>query len=190
MKEIELAHALTLSHVPRWVIVDTVKKQSVADHTIRTLYFAVEIAHRIHRTYTIMSIDIPRLALIAAFHDVTESTTGDVPTPFKRKLEADQNVIWPDKGSKADGIEGAIVNMADAVEALTFLRRYGVFPSGQVVRDLNIHVASALLRLQEEAVRTYSVRMPGMDQGLLLATMGKRLDDIVADVIAIGVSYE
>lgn len=179
--------ALTLSHVPRWAIVDTLRKQTVADHSYRTIIIALELADRVHKPYPNMNIDLGKLAILAAYHDVEEGITGDIPTPFKR---SQTNVIWPDSHSKPDGIEGAILHMADAMEAVTFLERYGTVKEGRVMKDMWDHVGRAKERLFSQAIKTYNHHMPGMDPANLDRSMTEKLEWIVNDMIHTGHSYE
>ncbi len=187
MHKSQFEKALTLSHVPRWVIVDTMKEQTVADHSFRTMMISLEIADRIHGSAISTGINKDRLLLMAALHDIDEGSTGDIPTPFKRSLTC---VEWPDQDFKEDGVEGAIVAMADVIEAVTFLQRYGVSKSGKVMNAMWPNVEEAKNRLIAKAVAAYSHNMPGMDQELLTVSMSHKIKVIVDEVLRTVAYYE
>jgi len=121
-----LTDLLALSHVPRWNIVDHSKAQSVADHTFRVMVIATEIAARNE-----MGIGWEGMLYIL-HHDADESYSADIPTPAKRKLglKIDSLALCPWIGDWV-GLEfisvkvKAIIDLADQIEAYTFIRRYG-----------------------------------------------------------------
>jgi hypothetical protein len=182
--------ALTLSHVPRWAIVDTNRNQTVSDHTYRVCTIALELVNRINVTHTMMSIDVGRVLFIGIYHDIEEGITGDMPTPFKREMERLYNVQWPGVDAKEKNLEGSIINMADAIEAYTFLKRYSIVPDGRVAEGMRDHVNTAKDELHRYLCLAYDRQMPGMDQALMSSTLRNKLDDIVEDVVRVGTYYE
>jgi 5'-deoxynucleotidase YfbR-like HD superfamily hydrolase len=73
-----------LSVVTRWVVVNTIKDQSVAEHCFNVERIALRIAmqwFRISRVETLYFI-----SQVALHHDDDESITGDIPGPSKHIL--------------------------------------------------------------------------------------------------------
>jgi 5'-deoxynucleotidase YfbR-like HD superfamily hydrolase len=151
------------------------------------MIIAIEIADRIHQIYTSMHIDMDKLARMAAYHDVEEGMTGDIPTPFKRQAT---NVIWPDQKYKEDGIEGAIVSVADTVEALTFLKRYGVIKEGRVMDGMWPNLKENKEKLFIKAIETYNHHMPGIEQEPLVKNLSTKIGDIIDDIVRTVAYYE
>jgi len=112
---IVLSKALSLAHVPRWCIVDTIKNQSVAEHSYNVTVIAMAIYDQI-RLYINetgnLKINILEKALL---HDIKESITGDIPSPMKCRDE----VLDCSLGD-------AIVHVSDYIEAIIFIDRYGI----------------------------------------------------------------
>jgi len=75
-----LDEVLRMSCVPRWVIIDMVREQSVAEHALNTTIIAKDIAERLK----IPSEDIVAYCLV---HDLPEVVTGDIPSSFKRHVK-------------------------------------------------------------------------------------------------------
>jgi hypothetical protein len=120
-----LTDLLALSHVPRWAIVRHHGHQNVADHTFRVLVIYTELCRRLE-----IEIFVPGL-LYALYHDAPESRTGDIPTPAKERIEVigseEDFVPWmidigyPDP----DPVHEKLVQLADLIEAHTFIERHG-----------------------------------------------------------------
>lgn len=68
-----------LSHVPRWTVVPTIRKQSVAEHTFNVLWITKYLRSQLPSVY--FDNDILSSALS---HDLDEAVTGDVPAPNKQ----------------------------------------------------------------------------------------------------------
>ena len=115
----EIQDILLLQDVPRWAIVRTNKKQSVAEHTFNVVMIARAIAKE---------AGVPDTELIkyALDHDIDEVITGDIPSPAKARM-----------GIKGKGYEGTgkllcsaeqalIVEVADVMEACLFISENGV----------------------------------------------------------------
>lgn len=71
-----------LQFVPRWVITRNIHSRNVAEHSFYIALWALRIAE-----YAKMAPEI-RLCIvrIALIHDVEETITGDIPSPFKSAL--------------------------------------------------------------------------------------------------------
>lgn len=111
---------LRASHVKRWHIVETSKRQSVAEHSFNVILFAQHIAQ-------LEGIDPTSLVLYAVQHDLDEVVTGDVPTPVKiavtgRKLTVANRVA-------------ELVKIADYLDAIHFLAMYGIGAHAKLVRN-------------------------------------------------------
>lgn len=120
---------LKLSHVPRWSIVDTIKTQSVADHSFRVAAITKYIAEELKRLYN-TRLDIDYVVCRALMHDIEESRTGDMPCTRKY---SDVNDIKDNIARKS--LYDMIIKLADTIEAIVFIKRYGVKPD-RVVNEL------------------------------------------------------
>lgn len=115
-----------LSWVPRWVIVNTIQKQTVAEHSFYVALLADRIA-------TILGIPVDdfklryRLQRAALTHDMFESISGDLPSPYKRCISDDAAYSKYrhlfEEEIPVDEIEYKIIKIADLMEALIFLER-------------------------------------------------------------------
>lgn len=124
-----------MQRVPRWGIVPTIQRQSVAEHS----FFVAAMAHRIALViqWRGSEWDYTTLNRWALLHDSLEAVTGDVPTPIKKHLgelkSAEHHLNteicrefqtlkeWMgSKDVRAAAIE-RIVSFADSIEAVCFL---------------------------------------------------------------------
>lgn len=132
-----LNDALALSFVTRWTTVNTVRYQSVADHAYR----AALIAYEIYRVYFTSNELVRPFNLLwhALTHDVDEAILGDIPSPAKKFLRPRRD-IPTDALPRTPDIdvtitEMAITNLADKIEAVTFIRRHGCGPHAKRIED-------------------------------------------------------
>lgn len=107
---------LALSYVPRWTIVPHSRPQSVGDHTFRVAVIAMELAVRTASKVTMLQL------YGALVHDLEECRTGDIPSPAKPAGAAPPIDEWD-----------RLVRLADLIEALTYIDRWGVGPHAQRV---------------------------------------------------------
>ena len=120
MEKLQFQNALRLSHVPRWVIVDMLKNQSVADHTYRTMVISLRLMKKLKVE------ELPNILACILIHDLEEAETGDLPSNHKTDMP---------KNGKCKDLQEAVIKMADTVEATIWLERYGVRP-GRIRRWL------------------------------------------------------
>lgn len=124
---------LDLSHVRRWQTHPVAKDQSVAEHSYRVCIIALMI-------YEAMPISSgnkwpfeARLMRWALVHDGPEVKTGDLPNPAKRiigreawrKLEFAACPWYEAEVPPEPSLESVLVGLADTLEALSWLKRYG-----------------------------------------------------------------
>ena len=112
-----LRRALTLSVVPRWAIVNTIKQQSVAEHT----HNVASIARWLLEFYELSNIELADVLIYALDHDTAESVTGDVPATAKRAGYVIENTIG--RTAAASNSAKELVKLADHLEAKWFIRR-------------------------------------------------------------------
>lgn len=105
----ELQKCRRLAIVPRWVVIPTIQKQSVAEHsyhvTVLSKYVAAFHVNRTTRSF------VSNVVNYALRHDMYEAIEGDTPGPTK-------------KGRKNPGDLSPhenVVKIADILEALLFL---------------------------------------------------------------------
>ena len=118
-----LERFLKLSYVPRWVIVDRRKEQSVADHSFRVAAITVALLDEVHRVQHVDDDVRHRALWRAVSHDLDEAESGDIPTPYKAKM-------GPELSVKPPVFADEVVSVADTLEALIFIDRYIVRPVG------------------------------------------------------------
>lgn len=121
-----------LSDVPRWVIVRTIQKQSVMDHSARVAIVAPRIAAKYFGVADPAGLFvITRWALL---HDRPEAFSGDIPTPGKKfwmgvnhdnfhaPKFTEHPLEWSRTNIKPDFIR-RVVKAADYFEALVFIAK-------------------------------------------------------------------
>lgn len=133
-----ITDALALSHVPRWVIVPTVRTQSVAEHSFNVAMIVQEILTRCPELVTGDPPAIRREAAIwhALTHDIDESVTGDIPGIAKRWMRSKRDIpdLVPDVPLVGVTLgEMRLVKLADTIDAYTWLRRNTNSPHGYKV---------------------------------------------------------
>ena len=106
-----------LSSVKRWHIIDTLKEQSVAEHTLNVMLIVREVYTRLG--WKVMGDQFNDVL----DHDMDEVLTGDIPSPAKPKKD------WSEVST-----EYLILKACDIVEGLVFINHYGMGPSGDHAR--------------------------------------------------------
>jgi 5'-deoxynucleotidase len=79
----------TLSVVPRWTVIRTLGKDTVAAHSFYVALYADEIA-----AFIGWKGNKHLLLKYALFHDAEESLTGDVPGPVKKFIMSRDGAVW------------------------------------------------------------------------------------------------
>ena len=116
-----------LQHVPRWVIIRSLRQQSVAEHSYYVAIYATYIAKLLH----LRQEDINWITNYALTHDFEEMVSGDIPTPFKRQLMLKDNAIFKASTKRAEQLQSntssnikyckEVVKVADLFEACMYL---------------------------------------------------------------------
>jgi hypothetical protein len=114
----QLRQLLTLSHVPRWGIIDTTKNQTVGEHTFRVMALAKALCFYI-TPHASIAVDLGVVLVEALTHDQDECESGDMPTPYKRRMGLCNQVV-------KEIPERRVVKLADTLEAVIHLDRYGI----------------------------------------------------------------
>ena len=144
-----------LSDVPRWVIVRTIQKQSVMDHSARVAIVAPRIAIKYFGVVESDYQTLYQVSRLALLHDRPESLSGDIPTPAKKfwmGLNHDQFHApkWNEHPETNDYLR-RIVKAADYFEALVFLAKEESMGNKtlSVVRyDVELNFNSAFLDME------------------------------------------
>jgi 5'-deoxynucleotidase YfbR-like HD superfamily hydrolase len=106
-----------LSVVPRWTILHTIQKQSVAEHCFNVERIALTIAEEwFNITDKLILFSISQLAL---HHDDEEALTGDIPATAKKYIKVDMLPMYTNYTSE----DYDIVKLADLMEAWWFLNQ-------------------------------------------------------------------
>lgn len=129
-----LIETLRLTYVPRWNIVPVSRPQTVAEHSWRVGIIAASLASK-------LGLDESQFAqcvLYASVHDLGEVRSGDLPTPYKSTLEnihpgiidkadmAYDSEVTDTRAAFKGTTVGAVVKIADYVEAIHYLDLWGV----------------------------------------------------------------
>jgi 5'-deoxynucleotidase len=149
---------LRACHVRRWHIVQTTREQTLAEHSFAVAVIAGSLAAAMRWNGLLQ--DKSKLALLqwSLAHDIIEVRTGDMPTPFKRELEAVGGKGIVEKAEDRVDIETmsayrqirgtdieTIVKLADQIEAIFFLQDNGVGAHAKQVLDgLRAHLSEAV----------------------------------------------
>ena len=113
---------LLLQEVKRYPISYVNRDQSVAEHSFNVLLLAMYLIEQEGDK------DLEAAVMqYAIYHDIDEIETGDIPSPFKRRLRMEcPAVIKLLDGEKFVATEvRAIVKLADCIEAIYYLNHFG-----------------------------------------------------------------
>ena len=139
---------LRACHVKRWHIVQTSREQTLAEHSFAVAVIAGSLAAAMRWNGLLQESGKLKLLQWALAHDIIEVRTGDMPTPFKRDLEAvggkgivekaedrvDADTMAAYRQVRGTEIE-TIVKLADQIEAIFFLQDNGVGAHAKQVLD-------------------------------------------------------
>jgi 5'-deoxynucleotidase YfbR-like HD superfamily hydrolase len=150
-----LTDCLHLSIVPRWSVVPVLRQQSVAEHAYRVAVIALEIADKMNKKG--VPVDPNWVIRWAIFHDGEECYTADIPTPFKKSLNAKIPMsIWQwirEELARVYGrLEHDIVKAADGMEAIDFLTRWGNGPEAKLVA---LHILDRMTQISVKIQNKY-----------------------------------
>lgn len=127
---------LRLSAVPRWVIVNTIQKQSVAEHSFNVAIIAPRIAINHFGVSQRDFETLYRITRYALLHDQYEAFTGDIPSPAKAALGIKENPSEFDtrvnEYEPASELIERVVKVADYIDAILFLSREMEMGNGSV----------------------------------------------------------
>ena len=171
MPDLKLRDVYRCTHVERWNVVDTVRRQNVAEHQ----YLVALVVDR-YCTLLGLGPSVRGEAVVTALkHDLAEVLTGDVPTPTKRHLngsfeELERSVTFDGRDTRSTQRVKELVNFADLVEAAVWLGRYGL---GSHARKVRRHLETQLLELDPENARLLLYEceeveetLPGLSEGV------------------------
>lgn len=144
-----LRKRLQLAQVKRWPICTMMREQSVAEHSFNVCMIAYDLATFYPAADP--EVFLPKVLAYALSHDMDEVETGDIPSPFKRKLRAECPSVIPvlDGEPKADDQIRALVKLADYLEAVYYLREFG--GSRTATTDIYDDIQRNLARYLDEA---------------------------------------
>jgi 5'-deoxynucleotidase len=162
---------LRVGHVKRWHNVNTIRQQTVAEHSFMVMLMALDLFQ------TMVGIDSEgrdgspgyayRILVNAMLHDAPEVATGDTPTPAKhlmRSITGDPDLF--DKMDKAlmpeemygvrlgDNDIEPYIKMADTIESYHFIHDNGAGTHAQIV-------ISGARRKMEDMVEKCHLAEPG-----------------------------
>jgi 5'-deoxynucleotidase len=157
MSHNRLQDLLALSHVPRWGVVPTTRPQSVAEHSFRVAAIAMEICRALNGEQLPSATIIEyHVVLWAIIHDAPEAETGDLPSTVKGAFPGLKSIEmgacpWMNRMQAiTHPLERAIVGVADKIEAILFIREWGVGPKARYAEERD----TAILRERVEEARS------------------------------------
>ncbi len=181
MKALNARDVLRVSEVKRWHIVETLRPQTLADHSYRVAMLALRLAEK---AYVIADLDPTLVGMIlyaAAVHDVHEIDYGDIPTPAKTGGDDGMEEFWKSRGGMPTIPENVqlLIKIADKMEALLFYAQFGLttIARGEDVRGFLIR---QLATAAQNAQKTSSINWPKLtdemvaEAGFVIKSGGKR----------------
>lgn len=123
----DIEAVMRFASVKRWHMLDTVRVQTLAEHSACVALLVFQIARTAPHMYFGPSADLTTHALL---HDLPEVYTGDIPTPTKPRLRGldglEQTVLPSTYRLPRPPMKGiALIKIADLAESLRFIRLYG-----------------------------------------------------------------
>jgi 5'-deoxynucleotidase YfbR-like HD superfamily hydrolase len=140
MYQMNLSDILRTQYVLRWSMVDTERKQNLAEHH----YNVAMIAMRYCEVLDSPSHIKDRVLKYALVHDLSEVFTGDIPTPTKKHMNTalfdklDARLFVHGKAILTEDeldVVTFIVKIADLIDAAQYLVKYGMRSNAQKVLD-------------------------------------------------------
>ena len=139
----KITESLRLAQVKRYPICYTNRDQSVAEHSFNVMLIAQEL---------VKEHDDPDLYLkvlgYALTHDMDEVETGDIPSPFKRKLREKCPEVIPilDGEPKVDDTVRQVVKLADYLESIHYIREFGGsrYTANEILADIYAQFSLAM----------------------------------------------
>lgn len=153
--------------VKRWHMLDTVRVQTLAEHSGNVALLAFHIASTAPEMFFGSGVEAAAAGLI---HDLPEVFTGDMPTPTKTRigheLESLENELLPSEFKWRAGARLSIlIKTCDRAEALRYIRTHG--NSSSIIR----HAESGVQQRFFDQVR--AAILDGWPMLLLTHTFGK-----------------
>jgi hypothetical protein len=166
-----VSNMLRLSTISRWQIVETLKPQSVAEHSYRTWVLARDLyGHMTQINHN--SFEHDGVLMWALEHDLDEVQSGDLPSTVKDVLEEISPGITKQLKERllhdarltsvagrmrglANTYAAIVVKIADIAESIIFISRYALNPAeGLLVRA---YLQGKLLDVLADAEKRYPV---------------------------------
>jgi hypothetical protein len=119
------------------------RQQSVAEHSWAVAIIAEELADRLGVNHEIINAIVSQ----AVAHDLMEVRTGDIPTPFKRKIKQYM-------GQDLYGETNVLVKIADTMEAIIYITHWGNTTFAKKIKDEMLNRLESMLSHDEELRET------------------------------------
>lgn len=142
MNQMDIKHRLRLTQVKRYGIFHMNRDQSVAEHSFNVAMIAIELIEDLDDDDLYGAV-----VVYALFHDMDEVLSGDIPSPFKRKLRTECPGVIPvlDGVPVGSDMVRNIVKLADLLEAMYYCREFGGSRSaGEVEEDVTFKLEETL----------------------------------------------
>ena len=140
-----IQESLKLAQVKRYAICHMNRDQSVAEHSFNVTLIAIDLLTSTDQKDEGLYWEVIGYSLM---HDMDEVLTGDIPSPFKRRLRAECPGAIPilDGEPKASKKARDIVKMADYLESIHYIREFGGsrYTTTNILADIYAQFESAL----------------------------------------------
>lgn len=133
----EIQDILKAGTVNRWNIVSTIRPQTLAEHLFNVAMIARELAKEIP------SVPVTTSTYWGLMHDIEEVILGDLPTPTKKRMAAkgwnwttieDEVMPRSERVPDDDNLK-LLIKCADRMEALWFIKTYGIGRHAELVEN-------------------------------------------------------
>lgn len=114
MKRTQRLRRLTV--VPRWVIMDTIRNQNVAEHSYNVAVITAWLFEHNERIYNNCQRDM--LLMYALLHDEMEAITGDIASPSKQSMAFSGSL---ESSYRPTDRVKKVVKLADMCDAFLFV---------------------------------------------------------------------
>lgn len=115
-----------LAVVPRWTVIPTIRRQSVAEHSFHVMWIARHVVdtYNAYKSDDDVYIAADNIMVAALLHDEAEALSGDIATPYKQGAIGEEIKNAEERhgfGLPLSAAEKTLLKLADLIEAHLFV---------------------------------------------------------------------